>query len=489
MEELYRRNIVIREAEETSSGQSPTPMIQKGIRRRAVRQCKSLPSTESMFKMVMEAGETEKTKPPNAIPKIQKIQKFAFLLRENKGFKKYYEPRAVSLGPIHHGKPKYQLAEKYKLIFSSEFIKESGKAIDELYKKVEENIKELREYYEEDAAKDYPDKGLAWILFLDGCAILQYIYCATNNTFENLNIKHDCAFLGQQDLFLLENQLPYRLLKWLMKLSVKKKELKESIDIFIKNVSDKKSEGHLAESKKGESLHSKETPHEQRLSMDGERKPTHLLHLLWTSLLDNPTPKKVDSSSQENSKKDWQSYRNVQDLQHAGIWLKPCKTTFLNDISYTRSCFIGYLTIPKMKVDNSTGQKFFNLMAFEMCPDFINNYEITSYICFLNSLMNHADHVMVLRKAGVLQNFLGSDQAVAKIFNELGTNLVPNYNIYSDVRADIDKHHQTLKSRMFRFYHDYFDSPWSIPAFFGILLELVLTGIQAWFSVKPTSRS
>ncbi|KAK9987226.1 hypothetical protein SO802_032177 [Lithocarpus litseifolius] len=268
-----------------------------------------------------------------------------------------------------------------------------------------------------------------------------------------------------------------------MKLSVKKKELKKSIKIFIESVSDWQSK----ESKKGESIHSMDTPHEQRLSMDGERKPTHLLHLLRTTLLNNL--KKVNNSSQENSKKDWQTYRNVQDLKNAGIWLKPCKTTFLNYISYIRSCFIGYLTIPKMKVDNSSGQKFFNLMAFKMCPDFINNYEITSYICFLNSLMNHADHVIELRKAGILQNFLGSDQAVAKIFNELGTNLVLNPNIYSDVRADIDKHHQTLKSRLLRFYHDYFDSPWSIPAFFGILLELVLTGIQTWFSVKPTSRS
>ena len=87
---------------------------------------------KSKFKIVMEAGETAKTKSPDAKPKIQTIQKFAFLLREDKGFKKYYEPRAVSVGPIHYGKPKYQLAEKYKRIFVSEFIKESGKTIDEL---------------------------------------------------------------------------------------------------------------------------------------------------------------------------------------------------------------------------------------------------------------------------------------------------------------------------------------------------------------------
>ncbi|KAK7859766.1 upf0481 protein [Quercus suber] len=405
-------------------------------RRRAV-QYKSLPSLEEMFKMVMEAGENANNRSPTATPKIETIQKFAFLQRENKGFKKYYEPRAVSLGPIHYGKPKYQLAEKYKLILASEFIKNSSKVIDELYKKIEDNIKELRECYEEEATKDYLDKALTWILFVDGC-ILQYIYCATTNKFKDLNIKNDCAALGQQDLFLLENQLPYRLLKR------KQERGKPSFNGI---------------------------PHEQRLSMDGESEPIHLLHLLRTTLLDNL--KKVNNSNPNNSKKqDWQSYRNVKDLKNAGIWLKP-KTTFLNDICYNPSCFIGYLSLPKISVDNSKGQKFFNLMAFEMCPDFDSNFEITSYICFLNSLMNHADHVMELRKAGILHKVLGSDQAVAKLFNELGTNLIPNLNIYSDVRADIHKHHRTLLSRLFQFYHDYFNRPWSVPAFFGILLELV----------------
>uniref|UniRef100_A0A2N9EUA7 Uncharacterized protein n=1 Tax=Fagus sylvatica TaxID=28930 RepID=A0A2N9EUA7_FAGSY len=238
-------------------------------RRRAV-QSRPLSSTEAMFKMVMDAGENAKNKSPVTTPKIQKIQTFAFLLRESKGFRKYYEPRAVSLGPIHHGKPKYQLAEKYKLILASEFIKDSGKVIDELYKIIADNIKELRECYEQ-------------------------------------------------------------------KLSVKKKVLKESIKLFIKRLSHQRLERQQAESKKGE----KEIPHEQRLSMDREQEPIHLLHLLRTSLLGNP-----------------------------------------------------------QQVDNSTGQKYFNLMAFEMCPDFDNNFEITSYICFLNSLMNHAYHVLELRKVG-----------------------------------------------------------------------------------------
>ena len=62
----------------------------------------------------------------------------------------------------------------------------------------------------------YKDEDLIWLLLVDGCAILQYIDCAANNSFEVLKIKPDSLAFTQQDLFLLENQLPYRLLKWLM---------------------------------------------------------------------------------------------------------------------------------------------------------------------------------------------------------------------------------------------------------------------------------
>ena len=146
---------------ETSSSQDQ-PVIAADNAQMQSSSIKSLPSLEEMFKMVMVAGENPNNRSPTATPKIQTIQNFAFLQRENKGFKKYNEPRAVSLGPIHYGKPKYQLAEKYKLILASEFIKNSGKVIDELYKKIEDNIKEPRECYKKEATKDYLDKALTW---------------------------------------------------------------------------------------------------------------------------------------------------------------------------------------------------------------------------------------------------------------------------------------------------------------------------------------
>ncbi|KAB2631177.1 hypothetical protein D8674_008696 [Pyrus ussuriensis x Pyrus communis] len=82
-----------------------------------------------------------------------------------------------------------------------------------------------------------------------------------------------------------------------------------------------------------------------------------------------------------------------------------------------------------------------------MCPDFHNDFEVTSYIGFLDALIDHADDVVKkLRSTGVLYNLTGSDKAVAHLFNEIGTDLVPNTDIHCDVKADTEKHYKTKRN-------------------------------------------
>ena len=122
-----------------------------------------------------------------------------------------------------------------------------------------------------------------------------------------------------------------------------------------------------------------------------------------------------------------------------------------------------------------------------MCPDFQNDFAITSYISFLDSLIDEPGDVKILRQAGILYNCLGSDEEVAQVFNEIGTDLLPNFKIYSDVKSEIQSFHYTLSSWMFRFYHNHFAGTWSIAGFLGAVLALSLSGIQAWFTVNPAS--
>uniref|UniRef100_A0A7N2M284 Uncharacterized protein n=1 Tax=Quercus lobata TaxID=97700 RepID=A0A7N2M284_QUELO len=199
-----------REAGETSSGISEDPEL------------------KSRIKSVLDAKRN--VKPPQT-PKIQKV---ISVLRGHKDFQKHYEPRAISIGPIHHGDKKYELGEKHKLMMTNEFVNGSAEKINDLYKKVGEKIMELRACYIGKANKKFEDdKALAWLMLVDGCATLQYIYCAEKNKFKDLDIKPDCVAFTQLDLFLIENQLPNCLLKWLMNWNGNESTLEGLIKSYI----------------------------------------------------------------------------------------------------------------------------------------------------------------------------------------------------------------------------------------------------------------
>ncbi|XP_021830029.1 putative UPF0481 protein At3g02645 [Prunus avium] len=464
-----------------------------------------------------------------------KIQKVPFMLRDHKNFEKYYVPRAVAIGPFHHDNPRCKLAQKYKLMLTSKFAQFVGQTDEDLYKKIEEKIKELRECYVKEEIEDIDDDTLAWMLFLDGCSTLQFIYSLMHEheEFEKLfEIKRDQVAFAQQDLFLLENQIPYQVLELLMSSSNRREDLRRAIENFVRMhiivPTEKQSKGQEQKHQPGitENREQKQEPDttasmEQKVDITEntetkqqpgvttdanqkqqpgvttdanqkqqpsvpipmEKEPIHLLDLLRKRIIGSPKEDVPKKGVGEFSK---QTFRNVQELSAAGIHFQPSKSNFLGDISFKSHCFAGFLSLPPISVDDSTGPKFMNLIAYEMCPDFQNDYGVTSYIGFLDALIDHAEDVKKLRSASVLFNFLGSDKEVAKLFNEIGTDLVPNTAIYLSVKAELEKHYKTKwKTWMSQFCHDHFSSPWTILAFLGVLSALGLSGIQTWYTVHP----
>ena len=143
-----------------------------------------------------------------------------------------------------------------------------------------------------------------------------------------------------------------------------------------------------------------------------------------------------------------------------------------------------------MIVDDWTAPKFLNLVAYEMCPDFFNDFGISSYLCFMDSLIDKAEDVKELRDAEVLHNSLGSDKEVAVLFNEISNDLVPNFSTYKDVKEKIQKHYQNKwMTWSAQFIHEHFSSPWTVLATVAALIGLVLTFIQTWESLKPSDKT
>jgi hypothetical protein len=186
------------------------------------------------------------------------------------------------------------------------------------------------------------------------------------------------------------------------------------------------------------------------------------------------------------------TYRNIKELNASGIRLKSSKTRMPRDISFSHGwfpgCFPAKLTLPEIVVDDTTAVTVLNLIAYEMCPDFQNDYGICSFVAFLDSLIDHPDDVKALRSERILLNSLGSDEEVAKLFNTISTDLVPDMGKYSHVRVQIESHYTNKwKTWIAQGCHTYFSNPWAIIAFHAAVLALVLTFIQTWFAIRPAS--
>ncbi|KAL2335194.1 hypothetical protein Fmac_016407 [Flemingia macrophylla] len=458
-----------------------------------------------------EQLEKAKQIPQNSVPKIQRV---AHYLRDRKHFAKHYSPRLVSIGPIHHGAKNLQLGEKYKLMWAAKYLKRKKQDARALYETIASNIKRLKELFAEDVIEAFPDdEKLSWMLLVDGCALLQILEKGKLDYPEEMNVKVDQLVLLWQDVLLLENQIPYEVLK-LLSGPKNDANLLNSMKEFLrchhlspdkpkqgagkqdtakektKDEDSKSTEGHnLQGESTAEITLEEDTPQGEQSEHRVEiiQEPIHLLDQLRRSVLKEPQKRHLDDQN-TSEKFDIITYRNIQELRTVGIKLMTNKSHILTDISFSYHWLhlCAELKLPQITVDDTIAPTFLNLIAYEMCPDFKNNFEICSFVAFMDSLIDHPDDVKELRSSGVLLNVLGSDEEVAKLFNTISTDLVPDTEIYSHVRGQIEKHYRNkCRTWLTLGYHTYFSNPWAIIAFHAAVLAIVLTFIQAWFAIHP----
>ncbi|GAU24188.1 hypothetical protein TSUD_23250 [Trifolium subterraneum] len=459
-------------------------------------------------------------------PKIQRVPEH---LRNRKEFMEHYLPRLVSIGPIHHGSANLKLGDKYKLMWAALYLEANELIPNNLYKKIADKIGALKGLFDQDvlsltgareSLKGFRnlDEKLSWMLFVDGCSLLYILVVNADSTNRiAMNIKFDQLVVVMRDVLLLENQLPYPVLKLLWKndnepelINIMKKflnrceqwvkpeevtELEDTKKDFLRfchwATPDKRTlrsriQGcfEVLNKKKEEE---EEEQHSVSILNESEL-PTHLLDLQRKIIL-TKSPSKTDGqkSSEErtNEHKGMITYRNIQDLRAIGIKFKSSSTRRPTDIDFFEGWFAPELILPEIVVDDATKSTFLNLTAYEMCPDFDNDYEISSFVVFMDSLIDHPEDVRKLRSEGILLNCLGSDEEVAKLFNIICTDLV-QAETYFKVRVKINKHYNhKCKTWIALGIHTYFNNPWTFTAFLAAFIALALTFIQTWFTINP----
>ncbi|CAJ1947620.1 unnamed protein product [Sphenostylis stenocarpa] len=115
-----------------------------------------------------------------------------------------------------------------------------------------------------------------------------------------------------------------------------------------------------------------------------QKSPIHLLNLLRNLVIADPQNCRKHKKFRRRERGERSTnavlsriiYRNIQELEAAGIRVKRNKSRIFGDISFHVGWLGAELMLPDIIVDDNTAPMFLNLIAYEMCPDFLNNYEV-----------------------------------------------------------------------------------------------------------------
>ncbi|GAB2298379.1 hypothetical protein Dimus_032443 [Dionaea muscipula] len=449
----------------------------------------------------------------------------------------YNIPQVVSLGPYHHGKESLQEMEKHK-----------WRALHHILKRRKEGIKGYLDAMKVDLDEEKARKCYKWpvslssqefveMMVLDGCFMLELFRGhAAEGGFESLGYaKNDPVFSMnstifnsiQSDMIMPENHIPLFVLGKLLRLQTdwNHHDLERVAQLALKffkpltpidpQRADESSRHCLDHIFKRSLPKEVERVHTTVLTLDESRVESRRLHCLDVyrrSLLkgfpangsSHPTDRPSDESSlhclgifkRRNYKElDQPLPRRQQvipcviDLKNAGVKFKKRKTDRFWEIKFEN----GVLEIPWIIVEDGTKSLFFNLIAFEQCHiGDRGDHIITSYVNFMDNLINSAEDVSHLRDSEIIEHWLGNDKEVAELFNGLCRGVVVdnNFSYLSQVYKKVNTHYKhkwnaRLNAWIADLRNNYFHNPWTVISLVAAVLLLLLSSTQTYYAAWP----
>ncbi|XP_058083071.1 UPF0481 protein At3g47200-like [Magnolia sinica] len=450
-----------------------------------------------------------------------------------------YEPRMVSIGPYHNGKERLQGMEENKLLYLHSFLSRNPdhRLVDYL-EAIEELKDKARSCYSE---KVGPLMGNEFVkmMVLDACFIVEILlrfyprcrkmklvkqqreeleqneedlglisamkkFLFHSNGFEDPILSTiGMVYLLGCDMLLLENQIPFFLLQHIFKMACPVKV------------------PHLLEKMALDFFESRSMPWNEKIEMNDSY--YHLLHLFHSHLLLTPTnskeepnlsciPKfklKPNLSCIPKIKPVLNKLKNLlpcsnkapllntkrrrmiphaTDLQLAGFKFK--KNEKSNNILNVKFSH-GVLEITPFLIGDNSETLFRNLIAFEQCRLKAKFHVFTTYLVFMDCLVNTSKDVALLHHNGIIDNLPGSDDDVTHLFNRLCIGIFHNFkgSYLSDVKDNVQKHCENKWNKWrASLKRDYFTNPWSFISLMAASILLLLTITQTFFTVFPYYR-
>ncbi|CAA7388455.1 unnamed protein product [Spirodela intermedia] len=419
-----------------------------------------------------------------------------------------YEPKLVSIGPLHYGKVRLLPMEQVKLEYLRDLLnRHNENSLENYIAVIRSCLPAAMAQYSENI--ELSDDEFVEMLVVDGCFIIEYlakrIFGTTRETAPLAGVRWGFSHL-RRDLLLLENQIPFFVLtelfnKTTIPITGKRKEplaLMELVLLFLKI--EKPPKVNLEPGKVLHLLHvyhlcldpeCVEEPHRRSCGQSAMlplKKWIDLISMLFFAFLYLifiwQWPPWFGATKKSKAPREIPC---ATELRAAGIQFKRKGVPRENIACYMKVSFReGILEIPFLSVDETTSARLRNLIALEQSCTIVGNH-FTSYCVFMDNIINTAGDVAILRSRGILESKLGSDGEVADLFNNLckGTHLKyeKHYNAktFEQVVAFCEFAPHKWRAIL---VHNYFSNPWAIfSVFAGVLIALA--AIQVHFTVFP----
>ncbi|PIA38093.1 hypothetical protein AQUCO_02800023v1 [Aquilegia coerulea] len=380
---------------------------------------------------------------------------------------KAYTPQVVCIGPYHRGKPSFQDMENHKWRLLRHLLERTGHKL-ELYL---EAMAELEEQTRRSYAKqsiEITSQEFIEMMLLDACFILEllrvsvkgFIYCGYSWGDPIFSSRGTLPCI-QRDMLMLENQLPLFVLDRLFALSCEPDETDSVSQLALQ-------------------FFDTMVPGCKTATINFDEPGLHFLHVIRQSLL--PASKyTLGCITIAQNHKPQLMMHCVTMLRSAAVKFQKTNSNNFTDIEFKN----GVLYIPRLVIHDSTKSIFLNLMAFEQCYPHCCNH-VTSYISFMDGLINCPRDVAYLRHHKILDHGLGSEEEVASLFNNLCKEISFDINdcylskVSSDVNRYVDKKWNRWRASL---KQEYFSNPWAVVSLVAAVFLIALTIAQTFYSV------
>ncbi|GMN64755.1 hypothetical protein TIFTF001_033824 [Ficus carica] len=214
----------------------------------------------------------------------------------------------------------------------------------------------------------------------------------------------------------------------------------------------------------------------------------HLLGLVYNAL--------VSKTAQQpnNEPKTCKPIKSAVALKEAGVkFVKAKNDAVFHDIGF--SSIKGELSIPELVIDENTESLFRNLVAYEQYSKHYSLHRVVDYLQVMDCLVNSDKDVELLRHCEIIDNRVGDDVKISKMFNNLcsGVYFDRTEFYYAQMFDNVNRYCKNpWNTRIATLKNDYFGSPWSIISFVAAVLLLLFTALQTVYTVssyyQPKSR-